>query len=97
MLYKSNIKCGWNGCENRTCLNAPKLADSSYTHNKCFAYLSGCTVNADKSGCVTQMSTCLGLDSNQCGLVVLTNGSTCIWATNDATPSCRLSQCSDVP
>ncbi|CAD8196366.1 unnamed protein product [Paramecium pentaurelia] len=93
----NNIKyCGWNGCEDRSCQNAPILLDGNYNHSTCNSYLEGCTLNDDQTGCVSLFTSC-GLIKNQiqCNETILVDKSKCTYDLSVDPFICRSFQCID--
>ncbi|CAD8170519.1 unnamed protein product [Paramecium octaurelia] len=91
------VLCGWNGCENRTCLNAPIASSGQlYTHKQCNSYLSSCTLNADQTGCVSQFSSCDQIKSQvQCADTILVSGTRCYYDVSTDNYFCRDFKCTD--
>ncbi|CAD8207770.1 unnamed protein product [Paramecium octaurelia] len=91
------VLCGWNGCESRTCSNAPILASGQiYTHVSCSSYLNTCTLNADQTGCVAKFTSCTDVNSQvQCGETVLVNGARCYYDVSTDNYFCRDFKCTD--
>ncbi|CAD8125019.1 unnamed protein product [Paramecium sonneborni] len=91
------VLCGWNGCENRSCLNAPILQSGSlYTHQQCNQYLSSCTINSNQTGCVPQFTSCDQINNQfQCSDTVLENGSRCYYDVSADSYFCREFKCTD--
>ncbi|CAD8114581.1 unnamed protein product [Paramecium primaurelia] len=91
------ILCGWNGCEDRTCFNAPILnLGQLYTHSSCNSYLNSCTLNANQTGCVNQFTTCDQIKSQfQCGDTILVSGSRCYYDVSTENYFCRDFKCTD--
>ncbi|CAD8122300.1 unnamed protein product [Paramecium sonneborni] len=91
------ILCGWNGCESRTCLNAPVLTSGSlYTHSLCNKYLQSCTVNPEQTGCIPQFTSCEQINNLfQCNETILLSGARCYYDVSTDPYFCRDFKCVD--
>ncbi|CAD8210868.1 unnamed protein product [Paramecium octaurelia] len=92
----SIVYCGWNGCEDRSCSNAPLQLDGNYRHATCNSYLDGCTLNDDQTSCVPQFTSCDKIKNQiQCNDTILVDKSKCTYDLTVDPFICRSFQCID--